>query len=252
MTRSLCGASALAIAAMLATAPHAATLKATDSNSTWTQVGAAAALDTVELSCPNAATSCNYGQLPLWNFAKSGMVTIKPAAGVAITISELDLQGSANLFVSGLTVKMGTATQYGIDIEGAHDITVDSMTVQGPDCTTMGGVGAWLRNLPTNSKVVVQHIKFSCLGAGLGALDSDGLSVLYNDYRHIQTDGNILTGVTNVVVKGNTGGDFNTAGGGHPDFIQFASTATTATSNVTIADNTFIRGLGRPVAGRLH
>jgi hypothetical protein len=240
MNRSLRGALALALFASCA---HAATLSATDSNSAYTQTAAAQPGDHVQLQSGTYA-------LDLWSIRKTGEVVIEPAPGATVVATEINADGSSFLTFRGITVNMLATTQYGVDAQQATNIVFDGLTVKGPDCTTFSGVGAWFRGLPAGSNVVLKNSKLSCLGAGVGALDSDGLSILNNDIRAIQTDGMILTGVTNVLVRGNTGSNFHTAGGGHPDFIQWANSYDGVQSgNIIIDGNRFERMNGDLVQG---
>jgi hypothetical protein len=240
MNRSLRGALALALFASCA---HAATLTATDSNSAYTQAVAAQPGDHVQLQSGTYA-------LDLWSIRKAGEVVIEPAPGATVVASEINADGSSFLTFRGIAVNMLATTQYGVDAQQATNIVFDGLTVKGPDCTTFSGVGAWFRGLPAGSNVILKNSKLSCLGAGVGALDSDGFSILNNDIQAIQTDGMILTGVTNVLVRGNTGSNFHTAGGGHPDFIQWANSYDGVQSgNIIIDGNRFERMNGDLVQG---
>jgi hypothetical protein len=184
--------------------------------------------------------------LRLWNMPKTGPVVITPAAGAVVTAVAIAAGGSSFLqFVGPIHVNPTGVNpfQYGIDVEGGgHDIVIDGAIIRGPDCAALKGVGAWFRSLPPGSSVTIKNATFTCLGSGLGALDVDGLTIDHNAIDTVQTDGMILTGVVNVVISNNTGTNWNNAGGGHPDFIQFASSAATATAHVKIIGNTYNRG----------
>jgi hypothetical protein len=237
MTRLLGAASALALICGCA---HAADLPAAPAT-IWPVVMGAQAGDRVLMA------SGDY-DLRLWNMPKSGPVVITPAPGAVVTTPTIAAGGSSFLqFVGPIHVNPTGANpyQYGIDVEGGgHDIVIDGAIVRGPDCTALKGVGAWFRSLPPGSSVTLENAVLSCLGSGLGALDVDGLTIAHNAIDTVQTDGMIMTGVTNVVVSNNTGTNWNNAGGGHPDFIQFASSPATATAHVKIVGNTYTRGAG--------
>lgn len=246
MNRPLGAASALALLCALAAGPAlAATIHATPAN-VWGQLhDAAQPGDTVQLD------SGTY-DLSMWAVVKAAPgITVTPAPGAQVVANVLAVDGSQNVTYKGITVQMLPTTQYGVQAVGAatRNVVFDGLTVQGASCTTLGGVGAWFRSLAPGSAVVLKNSKFSCLGSAIGAYSLDGLTLLGNDLQQIQTDGIIATGVTNLLVKGNTGGNFHTAGGGHPDFIQFADNSEQASAHVVIDGNRFERGAGDLVQG---
>jgi hypothetical protein len=244
MTRTLCATSALAIASALACSAHAATLIASTSDQAWAQATAAQPGDHVQLQ------SGTY-RLDLWAIKKTGEVVIEPAPGATVVATEINADGSAFLTFRNIPVNFtpSPGTSYAVDVQQATNITLDGLKVSGSDCVTLNGVGAWFRGLPAGSNVVLKNSTFKCLGAGIGVYTSDGLSIIGNDLQAIQTDGMILTGATNVLIRGNTGSSFHTAGGGHPDFIQWANNADQASAHITIDGNRFERGQGDLVQG---
>jgi hypothetical protein len=242
MTRPIRGALALVFISTIFSSARAADLPATPAT-VWTVVQGAHPGDRALLQSGTYA-------LDLWAIKQTGEVVIEPAPGASVVATEINTNGSSFLTVRGVKVAMTPTTQYGVSSQDSTSIVFDGLTVTGPDCATIGGVGAWFRNLPAGSNMVLKNSKFSCLGAGVGALDSDGLSLLNNDFQAIQTDGMILTGVKNVLVRGNTGSNFHTAGGGHPDFIQWANSYDGVLSEtITIDGNRFERGQGDLVQG---
>lgn len=243
MSRTFFTVSGLALAAASACSPAtSATLTAKDDNSAYAQVQAAHAGDVVQLQ------SGTY-KLDLLNLKKAGEVVVMPAPGANVIATEINLDGSAFLTIRGVNVVMTPKTQYGLEVQGGQNITLDGLKVRGSDCNKLNGLGAWFRGLPKGSNVVLKNSKFSCLGSGIGAYTSDGLTIEGNDLQNLQTDGMILTGSTNIVVRNNTGGNFHTAGGGHPDFIQFANNPDGSSAHVTITGNHFDRGSGDQVQG---
>lgn len=243
MNRFFATASGVAFAGAFACSPAlCATLTAKDADSAFTQVQAAHKGDVVQLQ------SGTY-KLDLLSLKKAGEVVIMPAPGANVIATEINVDNSAFLTFRGITVVTTPKVQYALEAEGVQNITFDGLKVRGPDCTKLGGVGAWFRQLPKGSNVVLKNSKFSCLGSGIGGLDVDGLTIDGNDFQAIQTDGIIMTGVTNVVVRNNTASNFHTAGGGHPDFIQFANGPNGSSAHVTITGNHYDRGSGDPIQG---
>jgi parallel beta-helix repeat protein len=235
----------LLVSTALSTAAHAAILPATPST-VWTVTNGAATGDTVQLGAGTYA-------LDLWNIKKAGEVIVTPAPGVAPVVTEVNASGSSNLTFRGIAVTMPAGAQYGIQAWQVSHVNFDSMTVTGPSCTTISGVGVSFRNLAPGAAVTLTNSLITCVGAGVGLTDADGVTVDHNTLHDIQTDGIIGGGVSNSVISNNTEHDFHTAGGGHPDFIQFFNDGSTTppylTSNVTIANNLFYRGNGDLVQG---
>jgi parallel beta-helix repeat protein len=243
MNRLCATASGLAIASAFACSPAAAaTLTAKDDASAQMLVQGAHAGDVVQLQ------SGTY-RLDLQNLKKAGEVVITPAPGANVVATVVNVDGSAFLTVRGITVNMTPKTQYGLEAQGAQNITFDGMKVRGPDCAKLSGVGAWFRGLPKGANVVLKNSKFSCLASAMGGVELSGLTIDGNDLQAIQTDGIILLGVSDIVIRNNTASNFHTAGGGHPDFIQFANYGSTPTSHVTITGNHYDRGSGDPIQG---
>jgi hypothetical protein len=212
MTRTLGGALALACALLLPALASAATLTATDANSAWTQIDATHEGDTLVLK------GGNYGSFPLYNKVKSG-VFITVAAGETVTVTDMQLNGSAGITVDpkiggGSLIVDGTAAQYGFDLSGTKNVTVKNIVVHG-DPTTFGGVAFWVRSA-SNASVISNDI--SWMGGGITALDSDAVVVCGNSIHDINVDAIDMAGTTNSTVCNNkvTSSHPNLAAGDHP------------------------------------
>jgi hypothetical protein len=226
----------------------AATLTATDTASAQRQVQAAHPGDHVQLSSGTYA-------LDLWYIVKTGEVVVEPAPGANVTVTEINANASAFLTFRNLHVVMPSATaQYGVQAwTGAHNITLDGLTITGNSCATLAGVGVHFRSLNAGANMKLINSTLSCLGSGVGLTSVDGVTIDHNTIHDVQTDGILGTGVSNSTVSNNTEYSFHTAGGGHPDFIQFADDVTDtprfASKNVSIFGNLLYRGEGDLVQG---
>jgi hypothetical protein len=234
-------ASGSAISVAFAGHAMAATLIATPDN-VYDRVKAAQKGDVVQLQ------SGTY-TLDLWALRKPGEVVVTPAPGAKVVATTINTDDSEFLTFRGIDVRMTPRTQYGLEVHRAHDITFDGLTIKGADCKMLNGLGVMFRALPDKSNVVLKNSDISCLGSGIAGIEVDGVTIEHNNLHDLQTDGMILTGTSNMLIKDNTGNSFHTEGGGHPDFIQWANAGGVTSSNLKIIGNRFERGTGDLVQG---
>lgn len=241
MNRLFGAASGPAITLAFAGHAMAATITATP-DTVYAKVQGAQQGDVVQLQ------SGTY-TLNLWALKKPGEVVVTPAPGARVVATTINADDSAFLTFRGIAVKMTPATPIGLEVHRSHDLTFDGLAIQGPDCRAPTGLGVMFRSLPTRSNVTLKNSTLSCVGTGISVIESDDVTIDHNNLHDLQTDGITLSGVSNAVVKNNTGGDFHTAGGGHPDFIQWFNAGSTQNRNLQIIGNRFERSGGDLVQG---
>ena len=235
-------------ATLLASAAHAATLRAAPATVTAV-VKSAQPGDVVQLS------SGAY-VLDLWGIRKASPgVTITPAPGATVTASEINPSGSSWLTFSGITVAMTPATQYGIYVEnGSTNIVFDGLAIHQADKATLAGVGVFFRNIGAASNIVLKNSEISWVGSGINAANVDGVTLTNNKLHDIQTDGILALGMMHSTISYNFITNFHNANGGHPDGIQWATDTNDKppkipTSSLTIDHNRIEIGSGDQFQG---
>jgi nitrous oxidase accessory protein NosD len=173
-------------------------------------------------------------------------ITVKPAPGAKPALSGVTVQSATGVTVQGLEVRMAPAQQYGVAVAGSVAVVVEGLTVHQAD-NSLAGTGVWVRGC---KDVSVRGCDLRHLGAGLGAMDSSGVTAEGNQIHDIGTDGMLFAGVLDLIVRGNHLRNITPPVGAHPDAIQlFATAANPKPGPSLIENNTYERGEGAAAQG---
>lgn len=191
-----------------------------------------------------------YTPITLRDINFAGNVTIQsednnhPATITALTIRE-----SSGLTFKNLEMYVAPGKNNPIQASASKNITFDSLDVHGTlDGSPADDASAML--IRNSDNIVIKNSEFQQLWHGVGLLDNTNVTITGNSFHDIRTDGVRGGGNSNLTVSGNYFTDFYPAAGDHPDAIQLWTTNTTErVSNITIADNTIVRGEGAPTQG---
>src|SRR5262249_42861127 len=94
--------------------------------------------------------------------------------------------------------------------------------------------------------ISITNSDFTHLYVGIGISGTSGAVVSNNSFHQMRCDGIEVAPAVNIVVERNVFTDFHPAPGDHPDAIQLWGKGT---SDVTIKENLYVRGLGAPTDG---
>lgn len=187
-----------------------------------------------------------YTELNLYNAHVTGNVTITSAdpANPAV-IAGLHLNLSSGLTFSNLEVTVAPDTGFAAYLLNSNHINLDQVNLHG--AAVGNGNAALVRNSDT---VSITNSNIHDVGTGINHQDSSHLTFSGNTIHAIQFDGIRGGGSSYVTVSGNSFTDFHPAATDHPDAIQFWTTnVTTLTHDITITNNTVVRGPGAAIQG---
>lgn len=158
---------------------------------------------------------------------------------------------TSDVTMRNLTVQRGTnsiASDYLIEIANSRDIRLISLVVRGTGEEERGRqYGAWIRG---GGNVQISDCRFSDSRYGIGMLNTENVTIRFNEFRNLQTDGIRGGGINNLTISENILGDFSPKAGEHPDGIQLWSTnQKVAAKNITIRDNLVVRNRGGIIQG---
>jgi hypothetical protein len=142
-----------------------------------------------------------------------------------------------------------TTTPYRVYGSSQITFTGDSI-LGGPQETYLTDVSGML--IENSTHVIVRNSSFEYLRNGIGQLNNNWLTISSNSFSNLADDGIRGGGTSNVTITGNTftSQHLDQSDLDHPDAIQFWTTNTASgVSNITITNNTIIRGLGSAVQG---
>jgi Ca2+-binding RTX toxin-like protein len=201
--------------------------------------------DTISLA------SGTYDNVNLSNLTFASAITItSTTADHPATLTGLTVRNSTGLTFSNLEFsELVPAKQWGFQITGSSNITLDKLDVHGPANVGSGQESAPLL-IRTSSNVTVTNSDFHDSQFGINVLNNNGVNLSNNVFHNLRTDGIRGGGNSNITIAKNVFTDFHPAAGDHADAIQFWTTnTTTATTNLTIDSNLVVRGTGDPIQG---
>ena len=160
-------------------------------------------------------------------------------------INGIRLAQAKGVTFSNIELTPAPDTGFGIYLSHASRVNFDHVNVRGrPDGS---GDAAMVRE---SSEISITNSEIHNIGTGINHSNSDHINFSNNTIHDIGVDGIRGGGSSFVTVSGNSFTSFHPRGADHPDAIQFwTSNVTGLTHDVTITNNTFIRGDGAPVQG---
>jgi hypothetical protein len=189
-----------------------------------------------------------YGTLLVDGVRTGGNVTIASANERAPAVIEfLYLRSAQGLTFSGLEISMDPGGGQGVRVMGSSDIRLENLDVHGVLDGDVANEGTGV--LVTDStNVTVADSKLHDLVVGVSHVNADGLKVTGNEFYVLRSDGVLGSNSSDVLISRNSFTDFYPNATDHADAVQFWQT-TGGETNITITDNTYIRGAGRPAQG---
>jgi hypothetical protein len=168
-------------------------------------------------------------------------VTIRPADGAKVTFAPLVVNRSSGLTFKGFEAT--TTTGKAVYVYASQNVRIEGFDVHG-DPALKTGIGISVRNC---TDVAVVGNRIHDVFHGVGHLDSDGLTISFNDFRTLYGDGIRGGGSDRVLISWNFFTDIYRIDANHPDAIQFWTTNTTvAATDIRIEGNVFRKGKGDP------
>jgi Ca2+-binding RTX toxin-like protein len=190
-------------------------------------------------------TSGEYGMLKLYNYNGGGVTITSVDADHPAVFSGINVQASSGLNFSNLEVKVDPNTGFAVYLAGVKDVQATGMNLHG---SAVGDGNAAMVRGSTN--VSITNSEIHDLANGINHLNSKNLVFSGNNIHDIRIDGIRGAGSSDITISKNTFTNFRPQAGDHPDAIQFwTAGTTTAAKNITITDNTFVRGDGAAVQG---
>ena len=210
--------------------------------------GLSTALKTAQAGDTIQLASGEYGDVKLYNFKFSGEVTITSAdPNNEAVLKSLAIGGVQNLTVKNLEIAMPNGG-VGAYVDNSSNIRLEGLEVHGTEdgkYTLSDGEGIMLRAV---NNVVVANNDLHDLNTGVTHRDTTNVTITGNNLHDIKMDGVRGGGSSNIVITKNTFTDFHPEAWDHADGVQFWTTnTTTSVSNITISDNVFVRGEGKPI-----
>jgi hypothetical protein len=203
-------------------------------------INAAHAGDTIELAAGE------YVLDKLQNLTFSSAITITSAdPSHEAVIDGIVLQNDTGLTFKNLEVKVDPVQQVGVIVGGGGNVTLDGLNIHGTGTTD----GLGVRVLDT-SNVALTNLDVHDVSGGMAIVRSDTVSVLNSKFHDIEVDGIESAGSSHVTISGNNFTNFFPLPGDHSDAIQFFTFGTTTPSHdLTITNNTYVRGAGEAAQG---
>jgi hypothetical protein len=211
-----------------------------DTTSLWAAIKGAHSGDTIQL------TAGTYSELRLDSANIAGNVTITSADPThPAVVAGLYITSSSGLTFSNLEVTVDPKTGFAVMLGSDKNMVFDHLNMHG--AAVGDGSAIMVRN---STNVAVTNSDIHDLVTGINHLDSSQLNFSNNNLHNIQADGIRGGGSSNVTISGNHFTDFFPKTGDHPDAIQFWTTNTsTASHDLTITNNVFVRGAGQAIQG---
>jgi parallel beta-helix repeat protein len=201
-----------------------------------------------------------YANLALYNLSFAQNVTIKslsasnPATLTGLAMGHVSGVTFSNLiFSTAGTVAQGVQpkTVYPFIVNNSSNINFVGITARGdPNGTLATQVSGLQLNGCANCSIT--YSSFEYFHNAISDLNDNGLTISNNRFKWIFDDGVRGGGTSNVTISNNffTDMHYDPTDTDHPDCVQFWTTDTTASaSNITVTNNTFVRGDGGLVHG---
>jgi VCBS repeat-containing protein len=205
--------------------------------------------------------SGTYSSVSITNFHSNGVINIASAnAATPAVISQLAINNSSGLKFSGVTLANSTysnpsssSASTPFQVFNSSNITFSGISVHGSlDGNADDDINGMLVQYSKN--ITIENSTFQQLRNAILESNNSDVNITNNNIHDIRTDGIDNSGTSNIIISGNNFSNFfpvgDAATGDHPDAIQFWTSGTTSSaSNITIVDNTYVRGSGLAAQG---
>lgn len=193
-----------------------------------------------------ALAAGDYGSMFINGKGAGGSLTLTSADGAhPASFKSLDIDRSSNIHLDGLAFTPSAGR--GLFVHNSSNVSIQNDSFVGGPSGVSNAEGLYIEN---SHGVLVQGSSFSNLHRGSSITYSDHVKVLDNTFKDVGSDGMDYAQVTDVEIARNFGTRFHPTDNDHPDFIQFWTYGTTASSqDIRIHDNVFLQGEGRWIEG---
>lgn len=200
--------------------------------------------DTIQLKAGNYSGVSIYNM----NFGSGITITSADSKNPAV-LTDLLIRGSTGVTVSNVAfTPPATAADYGIQVSGSANVSLDHVKVTGPEGATGYNLSPVMIRGSTN--VAVTNSEFTHVEHGINLLGNTGVTVSNNYFHDIRTDGVRGGGNSSITISNNFFTDFHPQAGDHPDAIQFWTTDTTTSArDIVVTQNVVYAGAGDPIQG---
>jgi Ca2+-binding RTX toxin-like protein len=207
-----------------------------------------AALKTAQSGDTILLTAGSYSAINLSgvNFAGQGVTIASADPSHPATVAGVGLDRCSGLTFSNLEVTINSSTQDAFDVSYSSNIHLVGINMHGAPGGDVPGL-----LFKNSSNVSVENSEFHDLGtSAVRNYQSDHVTISNNNFHDINGDGVDSNDSSYVTVHGNYFTNFHEAPGDHPDAIQFYTAGqTTSAHDITVSDNTVVRGTGDVVQG---
>jgi VCBS repeat-containing protein len=203
-----------------------------------------------------------YSAVNIYQYHSPGTVTITSENPLnPATISSLNINESSGLKFSNLTfattlynAPSSSQAPTPFAVYSSQNVAFDHISVHGTlDNNPQNDVNG-LR-IEGSANVSVTNSTFQQLYNAITELSNNNVVISNNNFHDLRNDGIDNGGTSNIVIAGNSFTNFYPVGqvgaaGDHADAIQFWTSNTTSdASNISVVDNTVLRGSGSYVQG---
>ena len=197
--------------------------------------------------------SGTYNSVNLYGDKPAGNITIESQnSSSKAVITDIGLGNAGNMSFDNITFSTAGHSftagyqeyTYGIRLSGASNVSFNSDSFIG------SATGGWNNDISgvqvlNSTNVSISNSNFQYLHDALDLGGSNGISVSNNTLQDITDDGIDSGGDSNVLITSNTFTNmYGDNIGQHSDAIQFCETNSGVSSNITITNNTMVRGPG--------
>jgi len=200
--------------------------------------------------------------LDLYQYQTGGKVTIASQyAGNQAVISDLHLVQASGLTFSNVAFASTASNPTTSTNPPSPWVVYDSQNLTFDHVSVHGTLDHNAQNDPNgfriegSTNIAITNSEFQQLYNGITELNNTGVTISNNSIHDIRVDGIDNGGSSNVSISGNTLSNFFPVGtilggGDHSDAIQFWTSNTTADAkNITVSNNTYVRGTGAVAQG---
>ena len=187
-----------------------------------------------------------YDRIGLQGVNIVGGVTIASADPTQpVVIAGVELNNCSGLTFRDVEIHVNERTQNVLNVVSSNDIHFDRVEMDDAFGSTRGGV-----LFRESSNVSISNSELHDIGTAIVNYRSANVTLTGNNLHDLKGDGIQTADSSVITISGNNFTNFFPSDGDHPDAIQFFTAGTTvAAHDISITNNTYVRGAGAPVQG---